>query len=649
MAKNQQYRRLFESGHIGRLITKNRLIMAPMGLQYTEYPHTFASNYIDALEERSRGGVGLIVTAHVEAENEIDPYPIGTINAALDRDYNLRTFADLTERVHRYDVKIVVQISAGTGRCADLPMPEKWPAAPSEVPILRNPQLHTRELSLGEISGLIEAYGKAAERAQRAEFDGIMVHCGDTYLLGQFLNPKWNRRADRYGGSLENRMRFMEECIESVKSRVSSDFPLLAKLATDHMTEGGPSPEEAKLIAKRLEELGVAALYLSIGGYDTKDWLVPPMYYPQGCKVPHIESFKEVVNIPVIVDGRINDPEFAERLLEEGKVDFIGLGRPLLADPEWPKKVKEGRTGDIRSCIYCNECMSRSAKSKYVKCSVNPALGSEKEYRVWPAATRKRVMVIGGGPGGMSAARVAALRGHKVTLYEKAHKLGGNLLIASSPQFKMPIRPIINWLAREAEKAGMNIELGQEVTAKTIEEIKPDVVIVATGSVPAIPDIPGVKGKNVATAIDVLLGKVKVGDEVVMVGGGIIGCETAFHLAQMGKKMTIVEMLADIALDAGSIEKTALLRLLAESRVNWSTGMKVIRITNEGAVASDKDGQQQTFQTDSIVLATGMVANDGLYEELKEKVPEIYKIGDALQARRVFEAIHDGEAVARIL
>jgi len=644
-----QFKRLFETGQIGKLTTRNKLVMAPMSLGYTEYPYNFTRQYIDAIEERAKGGVGLIITAHVKAESAIDPYPIGEMFACLDREYNLRNFAELTEVTRLHGAKIAVQLSAGTGRNADLPMSEKWPAAPSVVPLRKNPQLSTRELSLDDISRLVEAYGKAAERAKQAGFDAIMVHCASSYLLGQFLNPRWNKRTDRYGGSLENRMRFMEECIKSAMNRVGSDFPLLAKLTTDHMSEAGPSIEEAKLIAKRLEELGIAAMYLSTGGYDAIDWVIPPIYYPQGCKVPYTQLVKETLRIPVILDGRIDDPELAERLLEEGKADFIGLGRPLLADPEWPKKVKEGRTTDIRNCIYCNECTNRIFSCRYAKCTVNPALGREKESKVWLASTHKRVMVIGGGPGGMRAATIAAIRGHKVTLYEKSKKLGGNLRAASSPQFKVPMRPIIDWLEREANRAGVKIELGREATAKTIEEIKPDVVVLATGSIPAIPDVPGVKGQNVATATDILLGKVKVGDKVVVVGGGSIGCETALYLAQMAKEVVIVEMLPDIALDAGPIEKVALLKLLTESKVKWFTGMKLDRITEESAVVCNKDGQRQTFQAGSVVLATGMKANDRLYKELEGKVPELYKIGDALQPRRVFDAIHEGEAVAHLI
>jgi len=353
LVPERRYRKLFQPGRIGDLVVRNRLVMAPMNLNFTEYPYNFSKQYIDAIEERAKGGVGLVITAHVKAESEIDPYPVGGMPASLDREVNLRRFAELAEVVHRHGAKIVVQPSSGTGRLADLPLPEKWPAAPSPVPLLNRPDLCTRELSLAEISRLIEAYGRAAERAKRAGFDGILVHCTASYLTGQFLSSRWNKRTDQYGGSLEARMCFLEECIGSIKS-LAGNLTLLAMLATDSKVEGTPSVEEAKVIARRLEQLGIAALLLRTGSYDSKDWLIPPIYYPPGCRVPYTQPVKEAVHIPVILDGRIDSPAFAEKLLEEGKADFIGLGRPLLADPEWPKKAEQGRLTDILSCIYCN-------------------------------------------------------------------------------------------------------------------------------------------------------------------------------------------------------------------------------------------------------------------------------------------------------
>ncbi|MFC1929754.1 FAD-dependent oxidoreductase, partial [Chloroflexota bacterium] len=396
--------------------------------------------------------------------------------------------------------------------------------------------------------------------------------------------------------------------------------------------------------------LGMAALYLALGCYETIDWVAPPMYYPRGCKVAPAQPIKEAVSIPVIIDGRIDDAEFAEKLLVEQKADFIAIGRPLLADPEWPKKVMERRSEDIRSCIYCNECIDRSFRGQYSWCTVNPALGREreKEYRIiWPAPKRKKVLVVGGGPAGMRSATIASLKGHEVTLYEKADRLGGNLWAASAPPFKASIRPLINWLIRETTKAGVRIETGKEATLELIQRNNPDLVVVATGSTPVIPTIQRANAKNVFTAIDVETSKASVGNSVVIVGGGSSGLDTALHLTQMGKKVTILEMLPDIAMDARRITRMALLRLLRENEVNWFTQMKLDEIRTTGVVAVDRGGRRQVFSADSVVLATGMKANDELFKALEGKIAEVYKIGDAREPRRIIDAIHEGEIIAR--
>ena len=641
-----EFRKLFEPGRIGSLEIPNRIVMPPMALNYVEYPYQPTKRYADCLAERARGGVGLIITCHTKAETKIDPYGIGLTFPAIDREENVRNFVEMVNEVHIYGTKIMPELAVGVGRNADAPTPDRWPVGASEVPAFMNPQIKTRALTIDEIQRLVESYGGAAARVERVGFDGIEVHCMGGYLIDQFLNTVWNKRTDKYGGDLDNRMRFMVECIESAKSRVSGQFTFIARMTPDYRMEGIRPLEETIRIAQRLEELGIGALHLTTGCYETMDWMIPPVYYPEGSAVPFIQPIKKAVTIPVIVNGRIVDPEFAEKILDEGKTDFVGLGRALLADPYWPKKVKGGRIEEVRKCISCNECL-RIFEFKHARCSINPALGREKEAKIIPAAKPKKVAVIGGGPAGMESARIAALKGHQVTLYEKSDTLGGTLKAGSAPAFKSPIRSLIDWLTAEVKKAGVKIELGKEVTPETIEGTRPDAVIVATGAKPVIPEIPGIKSTKVVTAIDVLLGKADVGKEVVVVGGGFVGCETALYLAQMGKAVTIVELLPEIALDTGIIERIALFKLFGENNVRWFTNTKVDEITEEGVVAGDKEGQKRTLKADSVVLAVGMYSEHELYRKLESKVPEIYEIGDTRQPRRIVNAIHEGFIIAQ--
>lgn len=637
-------KKLFEPGRIGPISVPNRIVMIPVNLNYTEYPHRYKTNYIDILAERARGGVGLIITSHVKCETEIDPYLARTM-PSLGQEDNFGVFAELTEAVHLQGGKIAVQLSAGVGRIADRLLPGKWPVSASAVPLLRHPQLVTRELSRGEIARLVEAYGEAAWRAERAGFDAIEVHCFGGLLIDQFLSPLWNRRTDKYGGSLENRMLFMVECVESAKSRVSPGYPFIARLTSDYMMKTERKVDEIIAVARRLEQLGIVALDLSAGCYDTLDWIMGTTYYPEGYAIPSAQDIKRSVNIPVIIAGRISDPLFAEKLLQENQTDFIGLGRSLLADPEWPKKAREGRIEDIRRCLYCDECIRRIHAGKYAKCAVNPALGREKDRKLETASSPRKVVVIGGGPGGLQAAIVAAQRGHDVILYEKSDKLGGSVVAASVPDFKAPMRLMVTRLAREAKEAGVKIKLGAKATVKSVRDLKPDVVVVATGAVPVMPNVTGIRSENVVTAIDVLLGNKKAGNEVVVLGGGTVGCETALYLAEAGKKVTIVEMLPDIASGFSVPQKLAISKLIAQKVSACFTGVKVERVTRRGVVISNKEGQKKTIKADTLVLAAGMEADDKLSGELQGKVPEVYVVGDAVMPRRIFDAIHEGDAV----
>lgn len=645
-----EFTKLFQRGKIGTMEVRNRIVVSPMNLGYVEggvVRWQYTERQIRTLASWAKGGAGLIIQAHIEAESEIDKAAAFSGYVVLDRNDLIRGLHLLTDTVHRYGARIAVQLSGGCGRISP-PVPGYQPVGPSPNPSLLNPKVLTRELTIGDIESLVEAYGQAAARAKRAGFDAIVLHCL-SQLFDQFLCPLWNRRTDKYGGDLEGRMRYVLECIESAKSMVGSDFPLIVGMVSDYKMPGGSTLEDIIKIAKRFEEVGVHALHLRAGGYHSPSWLVPPMYMEDGCSVLLAQPIKEAVSIPVIVDGKIRTPELAEKILAEGKADFVSIGRPMLADPEWPKKVREGRAEDIQNCIACNECIHRLRIGGSLGCSVNPVLGREEDCDIVPASKPKKVLIIGGGPAGMEAAKIAAQRGHEVTLYEKDDKLGGHLLEASVPPFKNDIKSLLDQLTTELNKVKVKIELGKEATSETVQQLQPDVVIVATGSTSEIPDIPCVKRDIVTTAIDVLRGNAKVRQEVVVLGGNEIGAETALYLAQMGKTVTIVRRGPEaMPPDVGPFNVVRLMEMLADNKVKWVTNVDVKEITAGGVVLVDKkEGHEQTLNADTVVLARGLIADNRLYNALEGKVPELYAIGDSIKPRKIWEAMHDGFHIAR--
>jgi len=663
-----KFTKLFQRGRIGPMEIPNRVAVSPMAFGYVaggEGRWMFTERYMRTVGSWAKGGAGLIMLCHMKVENEIDKEGPFSSYVVLDTDDWIRGLYQLTDTVHRYGAKIVVQLSAGCGRIA-APVPGRLPVGPSPNPSMFNPKVLTRELTIDEIERLVEAYGQAADRLKRAGFDGIILHCV-SQLFDQFLCPLWNRRTDKYGRDLEGRMRFVLECVESVRSRVGTDFAIIAGMVSDYKIiksdvmlipamasstgrelEGNLVDENVK-IAKRFEAAGIHGLHVRAGGYHSPAWLVPPMYMEDGCSVPLAQPIKEAVNIPVIVDGKIRVPEVAEKILEEGKADFIGIARPMLADPDWPKKAREGRAEDIRQCIACNECIIRLGDWKPLGCSVNPALGIEWDCDIVAAPKPKSVLVIGGGPAGMEAAIVASQRGHKVSLYEKNDKLGGHLIEAAAPPFKKTINSLLNQLTTELSKTSAEVHLGEEATVETVQRLKPDVVIIASGSTPQIPDVPWAKQDIVATAIDVLRGRVKVGQEVAVLGGNEIGAETALYLAQMGKTVTLVRRGPEpMPPDMGSFNVVRLMEMLAEHKVRWITNVDVREITANGVVLVDKkNGHEQTLKANTVVLARGMVEDNKLYGELEGKVQELYIIGDSTKPRRIWEAMHDGFHIAR--
>jgi 2-enoate reductase len=643
--------KLFEPGRIGKLSLKNRIVMAPMGGLglLLESDGTLSQRAIDYYVARAKGGVGLIITGKARVSREMESRPhINVIDSNL---YKTR-LSQLAEAVHNYGAKIAVQLSIGAGRNVGLEILKKAGAvSASAVPCFSDNGVLARELTIQEIERFLRAFEFAAKVVSASGADAIEVDGHDGYLLDQFMTGLWNKRTDEYGGDLEGRLRLPIKIIESVKRGAGVDFPIIFRFGLTHYHEGGRGVQEGLEICRRLETSGVAAFHIDAGCYETRYWALVPTTMPRGCLVHLAERVKEVVNIPVITVGRLGYPELAERVLQEEKADFIALGRSLLADPEWPNKVSVGRIEDIRPCIGDYEAcfVSHGKPGGYVSCTVNPTTGMEREFTLTQAGRKKSVLVIGGGPGGMEAAIVAAFRGHRVTLWEKLETLGGNLIPASVPDFKQDYRSLKDYLSTQLRKLKVTIELRKEATSELIQEVKPDVVFIAAGGTQIIPGIPGVKREKVVTAIDILLCKKEAGERVTVIGGGLVGCETALYLAQKGMKVTIVEMLDSVMSDLFVAIRMHLLKLFAETNVKILTGITVLEITDAGVSIAAKDGKRSTIEADTVILACGFKPNGKLIEAIKDKVPEVYAIGDCVEPRKVMNAIWEGFQTARLI
>lgn len=638
-----QFTHLFEPTKVGNVELKNRMVMLAIGTGYPEPDGTVGDRFINFYVERAKGGVGLIIVPFAPFDMAIPVIP-GLYDARF-----IPGARRLTDAVHAYGTKIAPQflgqyfwVNKENGSFEFI--------APSPV-FNRMIGATPKALTLEEIHLLVDEYGEAGRRAREAGFDAIELHLGIGYLLNRFISPCTNKRTDEYGGSLENRMRFPLEIIARIHKRAGEDYPIICRVSADEFMKGGHTLEDSKKVVSILETAGVQAMDVEAGWHECPEPLVV-MSVPRGAFVYLAEEIKKVVNVPVVAAYRINNPELAEQILADGKADLIGLGRALLADPEFPNKAREGKSDEIRSCIACSNCLDnlltgyKSGTVSPAFCSLNPRMGKEVECAIEPARVVKRVLIVGGGPGGMEAARVAALRGYQVTLCERAEKLGGQLSVACLPPYKDELGCLIESMATQVKKAGVEVRLNTEVTPEAVEKENPDVVILATGATPAIPDVPGVKQGNVVTAVDVLTRREAVGETAIIIGGGMVGCETAEFSAALGKKVTIVEMLPKIGSDYGATYRHVVLRRMRKTGIKMETNVMVEGITDRG-VKAKRDGHAKFFSGDTVVLAVGFKPNKELGQKLSGRIPALYSIGDCVEPRRIKEAIEEGFRLAR--
>ncbi len=655
------YPKLFQPITIGKVTIKNRIAMAPMGnVGLTNPDGNPNQRCVDYYIERARGGTGLIITGLFQVLNEFAA--AGISKHGINR-MSLSPFGEMAEAVHALGSKIFVQLTAGFGRVG-WALPGQKPMSASAVPYYLNPSITCRAMEISEVEEIVNAFGEAAAIMAAAGIDGVELHGHEGYLLDQFTTAIWNHRKDKYGGDLKGRLTFPFEVLEIIKKRAGADFAVQYRFGIKHYMkalnsgalpgepykEAGRDIEEGIEMARLLEAGGFDSLHVDAGCYDSWYWAHPPTYQEHGCMVDMAEIAKKAVKIPIIAVGKLDIPELAEKVIAEGKADMVAIGRGLLTDAYWPLKTAEGRAEDIRPCIGCHDgCLGRFGTGRPLSCAVNPACGKEIQYKLNKAEEPKKIVVAGGGAAGMEAARTAALRGHKVTIYEKGKALGGHLIEASIPDFKKDIGSLLKWYKTQLNQLGVTVKLQTAASAAAIAREKPDAVIIATGSNPCFPNIPGIDKPNVLSCIDVLLGKKKAGKSVIVVGGGLVGCEAALWLAQQGKQVTIVEMLPELmtgGITVPRMNRLMLIDLLAFNKVKVLTNSCVSEIT-ESRVSITGKGANKMLKADTIVLAVGLQSDNALAKELQGKYFHLYVIGDCREPRNVMGAIWDGYEVGR--
>lgn len=588
---------------------------------------------------------------------------------ALEDDKFLPGIRRLTDTIHSHGAKVFAQLMH---QGASAPSSMLGHQAVSASAVFSEFTRETpRAMTIPEIRETIEHFAEGAWRAKEGGFDGVEVIGQGGYLFEQFLSELTNKRDDEYGGDPERRLRFPIEVVQKIREQVGPGFPISYRTCGDSFMPGGNRQKEIQVIVQAMEKAGLDIINQTAGWHQSRVPLIT-MCVPPGTYAYLGRGIKQLVNIPVIACHRIGNPVLAEKMLQDNCADMIGMGRALLADPELPNKVAEGRYEEVRPCVACGNCFSL-IRHKFA-CTFNPALAKEKEYEIVPVKKPKKVVVVGGGPGGMEAARVLALRGHQVTLFEKSKKLGGQVNLAAIPPEREEFLNAVKYYTNEMQRLNIRVELDKEADVDVLKKEKPDAVVIATGGTPIRPDIPGTDGRNVVYANDVLERKVEVGESAVIVGGGAIGCETAMFIAKQGtistesavflatrgamdaesairlthqgKKVAILEMLNRIGKDIPRASRWTILQSMRLHDIEMLSSAKVLSITESG-VLYIQDDEERTVEADTVVIAIGTQSESALYEAVKDIFPETYRVGDCIEPRMIMDAIHEAAEVGR--
>lgn len=645
------YQNLFKEGKIGSLTLKNRIVMPPMGTNLAGFEGEVTDELIAYYEERAKGGTGLIIVEFTCIDYE---YGKGFVRQLrLDDDRCIPGMFRLANAVHKYDTKIFVQIHHAGRQSSSALINGKQIVAPSSVPSTAVGEV-PRELTTAEVKELVNKFVQAALRVKQSGFDGVEVHGAHGYLINQFLSPEANLRTDEYGGNFENRMRFLEEIIQGIREKCGEDFPITVRLSVDEFVEGGIDLKLGKEIAQYLERLGVDGLHVSCGTYDSQDKMIESPLFEQGWRVYQAEAIKQVVNIPVITVGSIREPQFVENILAEGKADFVAIGRGLIADPEWAKKTKEGRESEIRKCINCLHCIHSVTRNLHVRCSINVRAGRElefKEIKRIPDAESRQVVIVGGGPGGVEAARVLKLKGYNVTLFEKDNKLGGQLNLVDEPTYKKKMAWHLDYIRNEMKRLNVDVRLNTEATVQDILALKPYAVLLATGGVPRLPRVEGSDLDHVYTYVDVKLQDRGFENQKVTVIGSGLSCHgIARRLAEAGNQVTHLEIMTKGSRKIGQDMRLRLQNKLKQLNVNIITDHELVKILPKSVIVEDSETSRQVeIESEYVIVAMGIEAYNPLEEALKDKMDNVFALGDALGYGSLDKATQDGFEKAYVL
>jgi len=657
-ARARSRRALFSPLSVGGLRLANRIVMSPMATNLANELGGVSDHMIAYYEERARSRPGLLTVELTTVE-----YPrgkSGSVSLRLDEDRFIPGFHRLVDAVHQHLVPIALQLGHAGGNTSLLKTFGATPIAPTVLPY-RAGQTIPEEASESDLTALIDAFAASAVRAQRAGFDAVNLHGGHTYLLAQMLSPHMNRRTDEWGGDLERRLRFPLEVVRRIKARCGSGFPVIYRFSADEFVTGGRGLEESVEVARRLEAEGVDLLDITAGAslvVNERDAgltaSVEPMSYGEAWKVYLAEEIRRHVSTPVATVGVIRTPEVADHIIAEGRADAVVIGRALIADPEWVMKARTGRDAEIRPCISCNECSGvRHALDWPIRCAVNAWSGREHDWgRLEPASNRRRILVLGAGPAGMEAARVAAQRGHDVTVWERDAQAGGQLIIGSLPPFKERLAQLRDHMLGRLTALGVSVRTSFDVTPEAVVAFGPDAVVFATGVVPKVLEGADLVSARNITAWDLLDRRVEpTGLSTVVIGAGPTGCEVALHLAVLKNRVTLVTRRgrAEVAAGLEAISKRDMQIQLALHDVTVRERLQTLGSSPDGAIVRDLDGNEEVLRAELVVWASGVLANRALHDALVESVAEIHVVGDARHPRKILDAVAEGASVGRLL